>query len=141
MTVRDAVVGDAPALVGLFDQLGHPATLDALEKRLRRNAIPEYRAWVFEGPGEVGVVGFAGGHLILPFEDDRPAAQLVALVVDERHRGLGAGSSLVAAFERWAEAEGAGRLSLTSRLSRERAHLFYEARGYERTGFRFGKRL
>jgi GNAT superfamily N-acetyltransferase len=61
------------------------------------------------------------------------------LVVEEKARGQGVGSALVARAEDWAIEHGALRISLTSALHRESAHEFYKARDYEHTGVRLTK--
>lgn len=140
MTVRAAVAADVAGLVGLFAELGYPAGAGAIGARIERNMRPEYGSWVYVADdGEIA--GFAGGHLLHPWENDDPAAQLMILVVDERRRGLGIGSRLVEAFEEWARGLGAGKVLVTSNAAREAAHRFYNGRGYETTGLRFGKRL
>lgn len=140
VTVRAATPDDASALVALFAQLGHPASREAIAARLVRNAIPGYAAWVFD-TDDLGVVGFAGGHVLLPFENDDPAAQLMILVVDERSRGRGVGKTLVAVFEDWARGQGAAQAVVGSGNGRVEAHHFYEGRGYEQRGLRFKKPL
>lgn len=141
MTVRVAETRDAPSLIDLFEQLGYPTTPDRLTARLERNATSEYQAWVFETDDRSSIIGFAGGHVLYPYEDDDPAAQLMILIVEEQHRGLGAGAALVAAFEQWAQQQGATRFGISSGAERTKAHRFYEDRGYKATGLRFGKRL
>ncbi|MEV0649511.1 GNAT family N-acetyltransferase [Phytomonospora sp. NPDC050363] len=141
MTVRPATSGDAPRLVALFEQLGYPSTAEAIAARLERNTAPGYRAWVFDAGDGSGPAGFAGGHVLLPWEHDDPAAQLMILVVDERRRGRGVGKALVAVFEEWARDQGAVRLLVGSGTAREKTHRFYLNRGFEQTGLRFAKRL
>ena len=61
------------------------------------------------------------------------------LVAEEKARGQGVGSALVARAEEWAVEHGALRIQLTSALHRESAHEFYKARDYEHTGVRLTK--
>ena len=141
MTVRSASREDAEQLVPLFTQLGYPTDATEISRRLRRNATSEYAAWVFDAGSGSGVVGFAAGHLLLPYENDPAAAQLMILVVDERHRATGAGTALVNQFESWATARGARRAVVSSGLDRVATHEFYVRRGYKHTGARFGRQL
>jgi GNAT superfamily N-acetyltransferase len=55
----------------------------------------------------------------------------VALSVDARHRRAGVGRRLIAAVERWATAHGCADVEVTSLRSRDAAHSFYAALGYE----------
>ena len=45
------------------------------------------------------------------------------------------------AAEAWAREQGAASVHLTTALHREDAHEFYARRGYERTGWRYYRRL
>ena len=87
------------------------------------------------------VVGVVTAHLIPSIHDNEPVAWLTTLVVQEDARGAGIGSALVEHIEKWATDNGARRLSVTSAMHRKEAHEFYERRGYENTGLRFGKSL
>jgi GNAT superfamily N-acetyltransferase len=57
-------------------------------------------------------------------------AELVALVVDEGHRGRGVGAALVDAAADWAANQGYPTLRVRSNIVRERTHAFYERRGF-----------
>ena len=134
MTVRSASPEDAEHLVPLVDQLGYPTKAAEIGRRLQRNATSDYAAWVFDANSGSGVIGFAAGHLLLPYEDDAAAAQLMILVADELHGASGAGIALVEQFESWATARGASRSIVSSGLDRVATHRFYLPRGYEHTG-------
>ena len=131
ITIRPAALADAPALGRLMTQLGYPATEGELARRLPR---------VISTPGHTVLVavlddqptGLAHGAL-LPLLEDEGSAQLLALVVDEAHRGHGIGGRLVAAIEAWAEAAGAARIVVRSNIVRTRTHTFYENLGFGRT--------
>jgi GNAT superfamily N-acetyltransferase len=67
----------------------------------------------------------------------------MALVVDERARGAGVGRELVASAEAWAVARGCRRLTVATRITRERAHRFYLREGFslDKTSHVFQKPL
>ena len=144
-TTRTCRPDDAQLLVPLFAALSHPTTAERLRDRLARLAgDPTYAAWVIEAPdgdAPAELWGFAAGHLLHPVEDDTPAAQLIALVTAEGARGRGVGTTLCAAFERWAVERGATRVALNSGTTRAEAHAFYRRRGYTASGLRFAKTL
>ncbi|QSB04488.1 GNAT family N-acetyltransferase [Natronoglycomyces albus] len=141
MLIRPTTTRDAHQLQPLFNQLGYPAGPDAIARRLARiSGQQDYAAWVAQ-TDRGAISGFAGGHLIMPFENDEPAAQLLALVVDEQARGQGIGRALVAECERWAMQHGAHRLTLNSSTKRKAAHAFYEQMGFTSTGLRFVKKV
>ena len=112
-------------------QLGYPATEGTLARRLARViATPGHTVLVAVLEGQP--TGLAHGAL-LPLLEDEGSAQLLALVVDEAHRGHGLGGRLVAAIEAWAEAAGAARIVVRSNIVRTRTHTFYENLGFGRT--------
>jgi GNAT superfamily N-acetyltransferase len=139
LRIRQAAPDDAAALGGLLGQLGYPTTAAEIPNRLENvHARPGTTVLVAEG--EKGdVVGVVTIHLFHTLHTNEPAAWLTAVVVDEKSRGQGVGSALVARAEEWAADHGALRVSLTSALHREKAHAFYKARDYEHTGVRLTK--
>ncbi len=138
--IRPTRLDDADRLGPLFDSLGYPASSAAIRARLARvEGDPAYESWVAPRDGELA--GFAAGHLVHPFERDRPAAQLVALAVAPTSQRTGVGAHLCRQFEQWAGANRADRLIVTSGEDRRGAHAFYERMGYDRNGVRFGKAL
>lgn len=138
--LRPPAAGDAGAVAALLGQLGYPADASAVAARLARIAAhAEYAAAVAEGEGAVaGIIVMQRG---LTIEHDRPFARVLALVVDERMRGRGIGAALVRWGEGWARTQDAYALHLTTALHRADAHAFYARMGFERTGWRFVRRL
>ena len=140
ISIRTATLDDAPALAALATHMGHPATPEAMRERLIRIvARDDYETFLAEREGRV--VGFAGVMHGLSYVYDPPYARLLTLSVEPEERGKGTGAALVAAAERWARAQGAAQLHLTTALHREGAHRFYERLGYERTGARYVRKL
>jgi GNAT superfamily N-acetyltransferase len=140
VTIRDAERTDAAALVPLLEQLGYPAGEEAVLRRLERmKASPADRLFVAELDGSV--VGFAGLQVSPSLEDDRDAAKVSAIVVDEAFRRRGVGAALLAAVEAEARDRGCGLVFLTTAERRAEAHEFYRRLGWEETGRRFAKTL
>ncbi len=95
-------------------------------------------AWAAEPQGEVLVAeadgapaGFAAVHRVPYFERPGAFARIIALSVDAEHRRTGVGRRLMAAVECWALAHGCVDVEVTSLRSRDAAHRFYTALGYE----------
>ncbi len=130
MPIRPAAPADAPALAVLATQLGYPSTPEQVAARLADvTPRPENAVLVAEAEGAVvGWIHVAGSHSI---ESD-PFAQILALVVDERHRGGGTGAALVEAASEWAGRSGFRTLRVRSNVIRERTHRFYERLGFAR---------
>ena len=141
-TIRAASLGDVRAMVDLNGQLGYPTTQPDLRRRME---------WVLHSPND--------SVLLAVTPDDRPigwihvarellletsdVAVIQGLVVDEAHRSRGIGADLLRAAEAWAIANGCRRMTVRSRVARERAHRFYEREGYalEKTSHVFRKPL
>ena len=138
MNIREAADGDAPSLAGLLGQLGYPADARDLPRRLTRLA-ERGTAVAFVAEMEGRVVGVTTAHAFASIHAERDVAWLTTLVVDEKARGQGIGSTLVTRAEAWAIQHGAPRISLTSALHRKHAHDFYKTRNYEHTGVRLTK--
>jgi GNAT superfamily N-acetyltransferase len=138
--IRQAEADDAGRVAELMTELGYPTTTEGMTERL--SAIlsdPHYLTLV--AATDAGIAGVGGARLGRYYEKDGRYAQLVVLSVAATARGRGIGAQLVEAIERWAAANGARDVVVTSALHRAEAHGFYERRGYLRTGFRFVKQL
>jgi GNAT superfamily N-acetyltransferase len=123
-----------------MDQLGYPASAEAVARRLAQlEASDADSVVVAEADGEV--VGLASLHTSLSVEYDEPAAKLSAIIVDERHRRRGIGEALVAEMEAEARERGCCLIFLTTAARRADAHDFYRRLGFEETGLRFVKPL
>jgi GNAT superfamily N-acetyltransferase len=70
-----------------------------------------------------------------------PVGRVSVMVVDEAYRGRGIGAQLLAEAEKRLTERGCEIVEVTSNVRRERAHHFYEQLGYERTSYRFMKKL
>jgi GNAT superfamily N-acetyltransferase len=140
LTIRDAWSEDAPSVTKLVGQLGYPASIADIARRLERLAASDNdRVVVAELDGEL--VGLAALQVNLSVAYDDPVAKLAAMVVDDRHRGRGIGKALVAAIETEARARCCSSIFLTTAEGRASAHAFYRAIGFEETGRRFVKSL
>ena len=138
--VRPATPEDVPAIAALMTQLGYPTTPGAMRARMEHiAALPGYATFVAEAEGRV--IGMAGAMVGSAYNHDGPFARLLSLVVDEAHRGHGAGAALVHAVEDWARARGAVSIHLTTGRQRADAHRFYAGLGYQDTGKRFFRTL
>ncbi len=140
--IRPATPGDAATLADLTGQLGYPTTEVEMIERLRRvlaSAGDAVLVAIDEAGRPIGWV-HVGRELLLEASD---TATLQGLVVDDAHRSAGVGAELLRAAEAWARANGCTRVTVRSRIARERAHRFYEREGYvlEKTSHVFRKPL
>ena len=127
-TIRPATPGDVTRLVELNGQLGYPTTEADLRHRLEPILASQDDAVL------VAVVdGEPIGWIHVAVERGLEAsdvAGLRGLVVDERHRSGGVGRELLAVAEQWACEHGCTVVTVRSRVTRERAHRFYEREGF-----------
>ena len=129
MRTRPIELSDAAALVPLCGQLGYPATLQQIERRLHI-LLGQPGEGLFGAETAAGqLVGWVHVQTRVVFESD-PFAEICGLVVDENERGHGAGRDLVAAAEQWAVAEGHTVIRVRSNVIRTATHRFYQNRGY-----------
>ena len=137
--VRAAVSEDAAALAELCGQLGYPSTADVVAAQLPLLAPPHYALFVAERDV---VIGWIQVQSKVSLHAGR-FAEITGLVVDERHRGKGVGTLLLARAESWAVEHGYSQVWLRSNVKRNQAHSFYQRHGYEliKTSYTFRKPL
>lgn len=140
LALRPPDADDATAVGILLAELGYPANAGEVIGRLDALArLPVALTLVAAGGREV--FGVITSHIFPSLHSAAPIAWITTLVVSSDARGMGVGTKLLEAAERWAVENGAERVSLTSGVAREDAHRFYESRGYQHTGLRFAKTL
>jgi GNAT superfamily N-acetyltransferase len=128
MEIRPARERDAGEVARLLGQLGYPQPPDP--ERLR--------AWEADAEAHA-LVADAGGHLAgvvavifcRHFERSGRWARIVALVVDELHRGQGVGRTLMEHAHDVARRAGCETTEVTSGRRRDASHPFYRSLGYE----------
>ena len=141
-TIRDATIGDLPALVRLLGQLYDAPPAPLTERhRAAFEAVttdPRQRLLVVEHDG--AVIGTAA-LVIVPNlgHNGTPYALIENVVVDEAARGARHGERLLRHMIDEARRAGCYKVVLTSRKHRTDAHRFYQRLGFEATseGFRY----
>jgi GNAT superfamily N-acetyltransferase len=132
LKIRRARRGDAERIAQLSGELGYPSTAAQVATRLRQlKPTSKHAVFVAESPdaatGLIGWVHVSVAHLL---ECDI-RAEVNGLIVAEGQRSAGAGAKLLEAAEEWARRRGCRGMNVRSNVIRERAHKFYERRGYE----------
>jgi GNAT superfamily N-acetyltransferase len=119
---------DVPVVAELAGQLGYPSSAADIEHRFRALAARDADAVLVAADGPA-VIGWIHVSLVasLAVSD---TALIGGLVVDEAHRSERIGAALVEAAEGWARDQGATMITVSSRVTRERAHRFYLREGY-----------
>ena len=139
-TIRAGRRDDAGELARLIRVLGYDTTEADIAARWPEWESAETTVLVAPMPDGT-LAGLATLHRMAVLHRPRPVGRITALVVDERTRGKGVGRALVLAAETSLREAGCGLLEITSNLRLTEAHSFYEHLEYERTSFRFAKKL
>jgi GNAT superfamily N-acetyltransferase len=129
--IRRIIASDAEDAARLSGELGYPATADVMEHRIVRLADSPERA-IYVACLDSAVVGWIDLGIAQHLQSE-PYVEIGGLVVTERVRSKGIGSLLVSFAEQWAKEHGLTRVLVRSRITRERAHGFYERAGFMRS--------
>lgn len=127
--IRPMRTTDAARIAELTGQLGYPSTPEDIGGRfahLRGRSWDEILVAVDDGDLPIGWI-HVSRFASLEASD---VALIGGMVVDEAHRAGGIGAALLGAAEGWAREHGASTMVVRSRVTRERAHRFYERHGY-----------
>ena len=138
---REATKADLPDILRLLAQPdmdgGTVLPLAEAERLFERMArYPDYRVIVALRDGRI-VGSFALlimdnlGHL------GAPSGVIEDVVVDPACQGQGVGRAMMQHALRLCGEKGCYKVTLSSNLTRERAHAFYESLGFERHGYSF----
>jgi ribosomal protein S18 acetylase RimI-like enzyme len=138
--IRLAELSDASALAKLMMELGYATKTSEMSERLQSILANPHFATLVVVDGEE-VSGMIGLFAHSSSEHNDLSGRILAPVVAERFRRRGIARDLIVAAERYFLGRKIRRVVVTTRLDRTNPHRFYEAAGYTRTGFRFGKEL
>ena len=137
--VRAGTLQDAAAIARLVRELGYETSEEQIAERLPQLIGQDLPPLV--AAEENQLIGCLTMSVTSVLHRPRPVGRISMLVVSEAARGQGVGRALVRAAEAQLAERGCGLVEVTSNMRRERAHLFYERLGYERTSFRFVTRV
>jgi GNAT superfamily N-acetyltransferase len=128
--IREALPQDYARIAELAGQLSYPSTPGEISKRLdgmrRSNEHAVFVAQLASGE----IAGWLAVFVYRVVEADA-RAEISGFVVDERYRSQRVGMHLLARAERWAREKVCRVIGLRSNVIRDRAHAFYERRGYQ----------
>jgi GNAT superfamily N-acetyltransferase len=125
----------------LAAELGYGASAEALLDRLAGLHPTDAAVLVATDAGDVPI-GWC--HVEMRRTLIEPLSALIAgLIIGEGHRSAGIGTELLMAAEDWARTRGCRRLLVATRITRERAHLFYAREGFavDKTSYFLSKSL
>ena len=131
LTIRNATHSDAPRLAELSAMLGYPQPPERLAATLARVLGRSGEVVLVADLGHGQAIGWLHGAEQELLETGR-SCEILGLVVDASHRGVGAGRKLVDAIESWARDRGIESVSVRSNVVRVEAHPFYLRMGFDR---------
>ena len=130
MTIRKALISDAPAIAKLSCQLGYPTTTSQASLRLANLYNKKDQTVLVADLEPQIVVGWIHIFGTQRVETD-PFAEIGGLVVDEAYRNHGVGKQLLEAACLWAEDHGFRTVRVRSNIIRSDAHRFYQREGFQ----------
>lgn len=140
LVIRDATVADAEPLATLMCELGYETTASQMATRLM-SILPNSAYTTLVAVVNNQLCGMIGTLVYRSYEHDDLGGRILALVISRSTRRHGIGRALITAAEKDFVEREIKRIAVNTRLTREDAHKFYEALGYERNGWRFVKEL
>jgi ribosomal protein S18 acetylase RimI-like enzyme len=138
LLLRDARPEDADAIAALIAALGFEAEASDIGRRIVELCQSGQQALVAERRKIVAVLTTSKMTVL---HRPRPVGRISMLIVDEGYRGTGIGRAIVAEAEKRLTEAGCGLIEVTSNRRLQQAHRFYERLGFERTSYRFARRL
>lgn len=141
MIYREFEPKDLSAIRALIENdLGYRCEIDSLQKRVDKMMMRgNYK--IFVACDGDKIVGFIGCVTYLAFELDKEGMKIIALAVSREYHRKGIGSELIKTAEDWAKTNDVGVVLVNSGLQREKAHAFYENKGYSKKSYGFIKRI
>jgi GNAT superfamily N-acetyltransferase len=137
--ITEAKPEDVPQLSQLLEQLGYPTSESETLFKFNLYTQPDYKLLVARV--ETNVFGFIALHFHQTFHLPGPVGRITSFCVDEKIRGLGVGSLLLAAAEEYFAINTCYKMEVTSNFRRIDTHSYYLQRGYIETNRHFVKML
>ncbi len=137
--ITEAKPEDVTHLSLLLEQLGYPTAESEVLSKLKLYSQPDYKILVARS--ETIVFGFIALHVHQTFHLPGSVGRITSFCVDEKMRGLGIGSLLLAAAEEYFITNKCYKIEVTSNLKRFDSHTYYLQRGYTETSRHFIKML
>ncbi len=129
--IREIAGNDAEAAAQLCVELGYPASIDTMQRRIATvQTLPDHVVYVACLSGVV--IGWIDVGIIHHLQSG-PYGEIGGFVVSNAYRNQGIGQILLARAEQWVADRGVERVVVRSQIAREGAHRFYLREGYSRT--------
>ena len=144
-TIEEAKQSDLPAILHLYSlpdmDNGKVLTVSEASKIFAKiNNYPNYKIYVAKENGKV--IGTFSLLIVENIIHQGHSSGLVeSVMVHPDYRSLGIGKKMMEYAMQKSREAGCYKMSLSSRTSREKAHLFYERLGFKKHGYSFWTEL
>ena len=139
MIIRRAEESDLENLAILLSELGYQISELDLKTQVSIYIDSEDCLLLVAQTDEGDLSGLIAGHLFPLIHQPGSVGRIMALVVGEQFQSQGVGSLLLKSLENWFTENKCKRFEVNSGDHRDRAHEFYEAKGYRVDERRFIK--
>jgi GNAT superfamily N-acetyltransferase len=142
ISIRTLETDDYKAIYDLIcNELGY-TNLKVEDTFKRLDAIRNRKDYqTFVAVYDSKVIGFIGLFRGIAFNIEGEYLQIIALAVNKEYQNKGIGTHLLNKAEKYAKEEKIYTIAVNSGLHREKAHTFYERRGYVKKSYNFKKYL
>lgn len=139
--LRNAIISDADQIYTLIGQLENKTMNRTYFNRIFEQNLksPDIFYRVLEGNEKI--IGFVSVHFQNLLHHDGRVAEVQELCVDENDRGKGFGKILLDEAVLEARGRNCELIELAANKKREDAHRFYEREEWERSHFKFTRKL
>ncbi|HEY4722675.1 MAG TPA: GNAT family N-acetyltransferase [Anaerolineae bacterium] len=139
LKIREAVEADLPSILALYSEVGDAQVLPpdrATATFERMKMYPDYHVYVATIDGTI-----VGTFALLIVDNlahlGAPSGVVEDVVVSAERRGQGIGKQMMQFAMGRCRERGCYKMALSSNITREAAHRFYESLGFERHGYSF----
>jgi GNAT superfamily N-acetyltransferase len=134
--IRSLRAGDSSAVARLLEELGYPTDESTAAARIQYVSDSSRRGALIAIEAD-GALGLITSEDIYYFPDHTQICRITALVVSSAARRRGVARLLVDTVYDQARSRGCSRIEVTTSMSRNHAHAFYEAAGFVRTSYAY----
>lgn len=140
--IRDSKIEDFNDVLYLFGQLWPNKELNTndLKTVFKRGLQSDTDKYICAEENSK-VIGFCALAVVNNFWQEGQIAYVYAMIVDDSFRGKGIGTSLLEKAFDIAKSIGCKKIELDSGFPREKAHKFYEKKGFEKRAYLFSRDL
>lgn len=124
VSIRNATIKDAEAIVSLTDELGYKSNSSLIQNRLTE-ILKNNENCIFVAVNNEKVIGWVHGFYSLRIESD-PFVEIGGLIVKEKYWKKGIGKTLLESVFKWSLSKNCKKIRVRCNTMRTESHKFYE---------------